>query len=812
MLALSAAVPRLVLAQSARGTPDGGASVPAEALPRPELGAGTDPAAAKGQASPDAPVIQPGATEQDRIVEFRTEGNRRVESEAIERVLKNKVGQTFDREKTTEDLRALWGLRYFSDIQLLTQRTPRGIAYVVRVVERPAIREVRLSGNDELSKDDFKDAIDIKAHSILDLDTVRQNEKKIQEKYIEKGYFLAEVTHRIDSVAASNEVDVVFVIREHSKVMVKEINFLGLSKLSAQELKGVMFTKEAGYLSFITSEGTYREEIFQRDINVLQAAYYDRGFVNVKIEKPHVSISADKRYIFITIKVEEGEAYSIGKLDFSGDLLVSKEKLDLLMTSRPRDLFNRSRLSKDILAITDVYLDQGYANANIVPVTQVHAEDRTIDLTFDIQKGKQVYIERIDIVGNSKTRDKVIRRELRVYEGELFSGTGERRSKERVTALGFFETVEVQHKPGSDDSKVVIQVEVKEKATGTFQVGLGFSNVENFIFTAQIAQNNLLGWGQTASLSAQISSLRSFFQFSYFDPYFFDSNYLFSTDIFRIQADYGGFLRDSTGGDLNLGYRFLEDGTVNVTYTREYVKVEPSRSFNTIPLANRLRSSGTTSSVRLSLQWDRRDNRLFPSKGHLLFGSAELAPGFLGSTFLFARYNAYGRYYKPLFWGLVFKVNATFGYIQSLDSNAPVPISELFYIGGINSVRGYPLRTISPSILVPRNGSPDSLVDPFPVGGNKQALFNFELEFPILEKVGIKGVLFYDAGNSFATNANFFEDKQHQLPLGLFHSVGFGLRWFSPIGPLRFEWGFPLNRRIEIDQPVLFEFTIGNFF
>jgi outer membrane protein insertion porin family len=189
-----------------------------------------------------------------------------------------------------------------------------------------------------------------------------------------------------------------------------------------------------------------------------------------------------------------------------------------------------------------------------------------------------------------------------------------------------------------------------------------------------------------------------------------------------------------------------------------------------------------------------------------------LAPSFLGSTFLFARYNAYARYYRPLFWGFVFKVNATLGYIQTLDANSPVPISELFYLGGINSIRGYPLRTISPTVLVPRSGDPLALVDAFPVGGNKQAIFNFELEFPIIEKVGIKGVLFYDAGNAFATNANFFQDRQHKLPLGMFHSVGFGFRWFSPIGPLRFEWGFPLNRRLDIDQPVQFEFTIGNFF
>jgi len=245
-------------------------------------------------------------------------------------------------------------------------------------------------------------------------------------------------------------------LQQQSKVMVKEINLIGAIKVPADDLKGVMFTRVGG---------TFREEIFQRDLSILRAAYYDRGFVNVKIDEQLVSISADKRSTSISIKIEEGEAYSIGKLDLSGDLLVPKEGLGKLMTSRQGELFNRSKLSRDISAITDVYLDQGYAYANITPLTQLHTEQRLVDLTFDIKMGNQVYVERIDISGDIKTRDKEIRREMQVHEGELFSGTGERRSKERVTALGFFETVEVRHKPGSDASKVVVTVEVKEKAT-----------------------------------------------------------------------------------------------------------------------------------------------------------------------------------------------------------------------------------------------------------------------------------------------------------------------------------------------------------
>ncbi|HZH03708.1 MAG TPA: outer membrane protein assembly factor BamA, partial [Myxococcaceae bacterium] len=713
-----------------------------------------------------------------------------------------------------EDLRLLWGLNYFSDVELSVERASGGLVYVVRVTERPAVREVRLSGNDELSKDDLKEAIDVKPFSILDLDAVRRNAKKIQEKYVEKGFFLAEVTHRLEPVPnAPQEVDVVFVIREHSKVMVKEVRFLGAQKVPVADLKAVMATKEGGYLSFITGEGTYREELFQRDLAVIQATYLDRGFVNIKVDKPSVSISADKRYIYIAIPVEEGEQFSIGALDVSGDLLVPKERLRRLMKSRQGQLFNRSLLADDIQGITDIYYDQGYAYANITPLTQVHPENKTIDLTFDIQKGRQVTIERIEMVGNTKTRDRVLRREMRVYEGELFNGTGMKRSKERITALGYFETVEVSHKPGSADDRVVVQVDVKEKATGSFNVGLGFSNNENFIFTAQVSQNNLVGWGQSVSASVQWSKLRQYLQFSFYDPYFLDSNYIFSTTLSRIQIDRFSYIRNSTGGDVGVGYYLFEDFISQLTYTLEYVKVEQrSSQQNSARLPPGLFVNGVNSAARLSFTYDKRNNRLFPSKGFMQFASAELAPSFLGSDFQYARYTAFTRFYIPIIWGFVFKTNANIGYVQQLNPERRVPLSELYQLGGINSIRGYQLNSISPTILVGGNNQADAAVTQFSIGGNKQLTLNFELEFPIFEKVGIRGVFFYDAGNAFSQDEKFFQSRQYDLPYGLFQSAGFGFRWFSPLGPLRFEWGFPLNRRPGIDQPLLFEFTIGNFF
>jgi outer membrane protein insertion porin family len=791
-------MPGRVLAQADRSTPP--ASVPPEALPPAPATPGSDAPAA----TPDREVRE------GEVVDIRIEGNRRVESEAIRRALRTRAGEVFDEARTAEDLRAVWALGYFSDVQLLTQRLPTGgVVYVVRVQERPSIRSVKLSGNEELSQDDLKESIEVKALTILDMDVVRRTQKKIQEKYVDKGYFLSEVNHKIVPVEGG-QVDVVFNIDENSKVMVKDIVFLGAEQVPASRLKDVMLTKEGGYLSFITGEGTYREEVFQRDLAVIQATYYDEGFINVRVDKPTVSLSADKRYIYITIRLTEGERYDIGKIDFAGDLVLSKEELARMMRSGSGRHFSRSELGQDIQSITDVYYDRGYAYANISPVTAVNADTKTVDLTFEVQKGPQVTIERIDVIGNTKTRDKVIRRELRVYEGELYSGTGVRRSKERVTALGFFETVEVTQRPGSREDTIVIQVEVKEKATGTFQVGLGFSNVENFIFTAQVSQNNFLGWGQSVSASAQISGLRSLVQLSFFDPYFLDTNFLLSADFFRVEADYFDFVRQSTGGNLSLGYQVIEDLLVNVGYSQEHVNVSASQDFGGVLLANRF-LSGVTSSVRLSLTYDKRNNRLFPSQGFIHYGSVEYAPSWLGGSFLFTRYTAYSRLYFPLPLGAVFKTNATVGYIQQLDPNRPLPISELYYLGGINSLRGYTLRSLSPSLLAPTSGSPDAPIERLNVGGNKQFILNVEVEFPVFEKAGIRGVVFYDAGNAFASNELFFQDLQDKVPLGLFHSVGFGFRWFSPVGPLRFEWGIPLTKRPD-DEPILFEFTIGNFF
>jgi outer membrane protein insertion porin family len=774
-----------------------------------------------------APIVAPPsvrAADEVRLADVRVEGNRRVEVDAIRAAISQKKGMPLDAQAVGRDIRAIMKLGFFDDVSAELEGPNSAPVLVYRVLERPTVRESKISGNDQLSKDDLKDTVQVQPFTVLDLKKVRADVKRIQDKYVEKGFYLAEVSYRIDALP-DNQVDVVYLVDEQAKVEVKEIRFLGNDRVAADVLKGVMVTKEGGWLSFLGSGGTFREDALERDVQAIQFEYLDRGFLTARVGTPAVALSPDRRTIYITISVTEGEQYRIGKVSFSGQLLERQVQLQAITQTRPGEMFSRTRVMQDLFTIADIYKDLGYANANVNPLTDVHAEQRTVDLTFEVQPGAKVRFERIEIVGNDRTRDKVIRRELRIYEGELYSGTGLRVSKQRVTALGFFETVEIKTEKGSADDLMNVTVEVKEKATGTFQIGAGFSSYENFILTGQISQNNFFGWGQTLSLQVQWSSIRQLGQVQFVEPYFLDTRWTFAFDLYATEGMYTNFTRRAVGGSMTWGYELsglthwwpfalnLEDMRLFATYTNEYVTSSPSGA--AYLLAGRY-ESGTTSSIRLSLQWDKRDNRLFPTRGWYLSASAEFAPPLLAPEWLFGtnvnlftRYLIDGRFYRPLPGGLVFKTKLTFGWIRSWTGER-LPISELYFLGGINSIRGYPILSIAPEERVGTGpGSETFLVA---VGGNKEIIGNFELEFPLVEAAGIRGVTFFDVGNAFPagswTNPNG--------PL-FFKSVGFGFRWFSPVGPLRFEWGIPLDRRKNargqyIDQAVDFQFTIGNFF
>jgi outer membrane protein insertion porin family len=804
--------------------------LPTSARPRRPLPANGSWATKIALGALAALLLASSAAAADAVVKaIRVEGNRRVDADAVRAAVSHKPGAPFDPRRVGADVKAIMKLGLFADVVVEREGSPEAPVLVFRVVELPSVRETRVAGNDALSKDELKDLLGVKAGAVLDRAAVQRDVKKLQDKYVEKGHFLAEVAARIDE-RPENQVDVVYQVNEHAKVEVKEVRFLGNAQVSDSDLAAVMQTRPGGYLSFLSSAGTFREDALKSDLQNLQVTYLDRGFVTVKIGEPAVAISTDKRFIFVTIPIEEGERYRIGKVKFAGQLLDQEERLRGILRTGEGDWFSRAEVGQDLFAIGDVFKDLGYAYANVTPLTETDEKARTLDLTFEVQPGHLTTFERIEVVGNDKTRDKVIRRELRIYEGERFSGTGLRQSKQRVNALGFFETVEIGTKRGSADDKVVATVEVKERPTGTFQIGAGFSSYENFILTGQISQQNFFGWGQTLSLQIQWSSVRQLGQIQFVEPYFLDTRWTFAFDLYMTEGIYTTFTRRSAGGSMTWGYelsglagwwpaaKHLEDMRLFATYTNEQVDVTADSLSTT---ARERFSSGTTSSVRLSLQWDKRDNRIFPTSGFFLMASAEAAPPFLAPSGifgdrvnLFTRYAFDGRYYHPLFWGLVARGKLSLGLIRDWDADHPVPISELFYVGGINSVRGYRYLSISPQQEVGAAKRYDSPLTNIAVGGDKQATLNLEIEFPLFQAVGVRGVVFADFGNSFSPG----QYSDPEVSLSLYKSVGFGFRWFSPIGPLRFEWGFPLDRRkdpvtgVVVDDAVDFQFTIGNFF
>ncbi len=767
-------------------------------------------------------------------VQFR--GNRKVEDDAIRVNLLSRVGAVLDVAKVREDIRAMWKMGFFEEITVEAEPSSKqGVILTFAVKEKPSVRKVLIAGNEGVGLDKINEVLDIKRDSILNVAKVKQNRQKIHDLYVEKGYYLASIDYEIRP-ANESEVDIWFMVDEHSKVEIRDVTFIGNQHVTDQELSSIISTKKGGALSFLTDEGIFQEEIFERDLLMITAYYYDRGFINVKLGNPQIRLSRDKRYMYLSIHIDEGPVFTIGSIDFKGDLIGSKQAYYNRLTVSKGEVFNRSKVGKDIVRLNDFYRDKGYAYVNVTPLTNIDLEKRTVDLQFEIERGKKVYFERINIRGNSKTRDKVIRREMKISEGELYNQTNLEISRQRVTALGFFEKVDVSTKRGSSDEFIEVNVEIAERPTGTFQIGAGFSSVENFIAQAQISQNNLFGRGQTLALQAQLSGLRQLFLLRFIDPHFLDSDWTFAFDLFNTSRAFGTFARNASGGNLTWGYPLTYEARAFVTYKLEDVGVTTgTRSFANIgavrvpveagSVANLYRG-GFTSSVRGALQYDSRDNRLFPTAGWYDNAFVEIADDYTGSQNVFFRYGGFARHYRPLWGPFVLKLNAEFGVTTSRDPLG-VPITERYLLGGIYNIRGFQQQSLGPLLRVMQPGDPEQSLGRLPLGGNLQLIWNSEVEFPLFKRVGISGVVFFDAGNAYnledrycggsAGTSDSISPKfdpcfrfPESVTTGLRSSVGFGFRWFSPIGPLRFEWGIPLDRQ-SWEEPLVFEFTIGNF-
>lgn len=735
------------------------------------------------------------------IREIRAQGNQRIEEATILATIESKVGMSYSSDRIRKDLQALYRLGTFDDVRVEKGTAGGGVKLTYVVSERSQVSKIIFLGNKKVKEEKLRELVDVKPFGSTDAARLDSSIKKIQEHYVAEGYHLAEVATEFRKPTGPGAEragdELVFHIREGDPVRIKRINFIGNKVFSDKELRKKVRSKEKGYLSWLTSSGKYQDEQIKRDVAFLTYHYQNNGYLKVKVSPPEVYLSKDRKWITATFHIVEGEKYKVGNVDIQGDILTTTEELKKKFNLKSGQVYSRKSVEEDLIMLSQVYGDQGYAFANLNPNIQPHDENLTADVTYVAQKGPRVYIERINITGNTITRDKVIRREMLLKENSLYNESRLKQSQQRLQALGYFEEVNFATPRGSSDDRININITLKEKPTGTFSIGAGFSSAENFIFTASIAKQNFLGYGISGQFSTELSSKRQLFVLSFEDAHFLDTDWLLGVSGFRTVNVFTDFDRRSFGGSLSLGHQIFDWSSIRLGYQIEDVDVGDFRT--TVPAAFNQNLSGLTSSVSLTVARDTRNNRLFPTRGMYASSSVEYAG--LGGDNEFIRWSENLRYYQPIWKSLVAKLNMTIAQISSLNS-LPVPLFERFFMGGVNSLRGYTLRSVGPSVQIPNSVSGGD--NRFVYGGNKMLQFNFELEVPIYEPAGFKFVTFVDAGNTFAEDQNFSINR-------LRSDFGFGLRWNSPLGPLRFEWGIPFGRNPGED-PIVFNFTIGSFF
>ncbi len=741
--------------------------------------------------------------EEEKIGEVLIKGNRRIETAAILNVVKLRKGDLLDNGKVDNDIRAIYNLGHFRDVKADTGKGDKGLILTYVVVEKPIVREIKIEGNKEIKDDKIREAIDLKSGSMFSSKELAKSVKKVKKLYADEGYYLAEV--ETTAIKRSDtEVRALFKITEGKKVLIQTIRFEGNRAFSPRKLKKVMETSEQWFLSWITGAGTYKEDALKNDANLIADFYSNNGYVNVKVGEPKVELTADKKGLTVTVGITEGDQFKTGSIGFKGELLESEAELAKKVKLKTGEIFDRSLLRADVSTLTDLYADKGYAFANISPLSKINNEQKTIDITYEFEKGEKVYIDRINISGNTKTRDKVVRRELKLAEGDLYGATTLKKSKQSLMNLGFFEEANISTTKGSADNKLNMNVEVKEKATGSFSIGAGFSSLDGVLGQGSVQQANFMGLGLKANASVSFGQKTQFYNLGLTDPYFMDTRWTVGADLYRTQRDYVDYTRRGTGGDIKAGYALSDEISTFWLYKYEQVTIfNESQAL----LASRTtilpQTNTSTSSITGSITRNTTDYRLDPTRGMMNDLSIEFAG--LGGTSRFIRSIGSTTLFYPAFWGTVVSLHGTLGYIQGLGRD--IPIDEKFYLGGINTIRGYNGRTVSPVTLVTVHNRINGLPSSVPVftGGDSEAFFNLDYIFPIIKDAGLKGVLFVDAGNSQNGMGKIFSD-----PLV---SYGFGFRWASPMGPLRLEYGIPWNPRAGIDKSSgRIEFSLGSFF
>jgi len=751
-----------------------------------------------------------------KIDHILLEGTRKVEKEAILEKIGSKEGMVLDNYLLKKDIEKIYSMKYFESVEA-HHLVKEGENYLVfKLTEKPIIKKITLQGSDDVSDDDVKEQIKSKEFNILDINLVKADVAAIGKFYEEKGYYLATIDYIIKKLDKDN-IELIFNIKEFDKVRVKKVTFLGNRAFDDRQLMTLMETKEDSVLSFISGAGNFKEFNFQTDMERVKYHYRTNGYLQVNVAKPEITISEDRKWVFITVKIQEGPQFSINSISFDGELLFTESELQDKIGLKVGEIYSEEKLKADIQSLTEIYQDQGYAFANVLRTLEIVPGENKVDVKFSFEKGKIAYFGKISMVGNSKTRDKVVRRELKIREGMKFSGTALRQSRENVTRLGFFEQGSVlfnTSSPKGKDNVLDVEIAVKERNTGQISIGAGYSTAQKYFLQSSISQNNFLGKGQVLSLSLSWSQTNQVFNLGFTEPYLFDSKWTAGGDIFRSRDQTShSYTNSKEGFDLRVGYPLAEYTHLFATYKYEdsITKEFPD------PTIDRYVENGLASSLITEIRLDKRNNRHEPTDGY--WGSFSMEFTGLGGKKQWVKSRVEGRYYKKVWSELVFRSRVRAERLYNYEKEIPRYVK--FALGGSRDMRGYVPEAIGPKIY-PCLKSNNGVCTDHSVAFNSRGLFSllstFELEYPIVKEAGLKFVTFFDVGNVWAKFPGERLANENR-PLGgrgrnfnVKADYGFGFRWFAPIGVLRFEFGYPLSK-VEGDQDShQFHFDIGQLF
>lgn len=721
----------------------------------------------------------------ERIAAVLFKGNTKIEDNAILNVIKSTKGKVFTESDLTADIKAVYRMGYFSDVAADVSDGPDGKLITFTLKERPTISEIIIRGNDKVSTDDIKAALTVKTRQVLNMDKVRTDIAKIKTLYDEKGFFNAEISHASEP-KGDREVRLVFDIKENERLYIQSIRFEGNQAFTEKQLKDLMQTSETSIFRYFTDAGVLKIEKLREDINKLKVFYLNNGYIHAQIGDPEVT--HDKKGIYVKIAINEGKQFKVGKVEILGDTLtVSREEMITKLKVTQKDYYDREAVIKDIEYLTRMANNDGYAYADVTPLVSPREKEQRVDVSYAIKKGIQVYFNRITISGNTKTRDKVIRRLLAMTEGDLYNSDKMKSSFERLNRLRFFEEVNFQTEKGPEESLTNININVKEKPTGMFSIGAGYSGNEGAMLMAQVSQNNLFGRGQTLSLNARLGSELNSLELSFTEPWLFDMPLWSKTDIWNLYKEFDTYNLYTRGLGTTLGYPVFEKVSGYIGYKLSFNDVQDVDKNAALAIKEQ-EGESTQSGVTVSLSRDVTNDAIFPSRGSRNRATVEQYGLIFGGDVDFARFSLSTSWFYPVFEDYVFNVRARGGY-ELGESGQPVPIYERYILGGINSLRG--LRDVGPKDPVTGDV----------IGGTTMFTASVEFLFPLIKDAGMKGLFFYDTGNTWESGYHFDD---------LRHTAGAGIRWYSPIGPLRLEWGYVLDRE-EGESASRFEFTIGWF-